>query len=77
MYDQNSEAQRLLRPMALSAANLLDGIAMRASSSARSLREAAPAANGGRLAAERPRDRLGPRDRLFSRHRIPDTWRIK
>jgi len=77
MYDQNSEATSLFRPVALSAAVLLDAVAVRAADSARLLREAAPASNGGRLAAERPRDRLGPRDALMARQHIPESWRIK
>jgi len=77
MYDQNPEAIRLTRPFALSAADVLDVVAEAAGRSACRLRDQAEARNGGRLAAERPRDRLGPSDALLSRQHAPDTWRIK
>lgn len=77
MQYRTSEAAGLFRPVALSAAVLLDAVAVRAADSARILREPASARNGGRLAAERPRDRLGPRDELMARQHVPESWRIK
>jgi len=77
MYDQNPEALSLTRPIALSAADVLDAVAAAAGRSARHLRNQAEARNGGRLAAERPRDRLGPADVVRARHHVPDSWRIK
>lgn len=77
MYDQNPEALRLSRPLFLSVADVLDVVAASAERSACLLRDRAEAHNGGRLAAERPRDRLGPHDALLARHEVPDAWRIK
>jgi len=77
MYDQNPEALRLTRPLVLSTADVLDAIAASAGRSARFLRARAESTNRGRLAAERPRDRLGPRDALLLGHQIPDACRIK
>ena len=77
MYDQNLEASRLIRPISLHAAALLDAVSQTAARTACALREPASARNGGRLEAERPRDRLGPRDALIARQQIPDSWRIK
>lgn len=77
MYDRNPEALRLTRPFALSAADVLDAVASSAERSARLLRARAGVSGGERSAAERPRDRLGPRASLPVRHSVPDAWRIK
>lgn len=76
MYD-TTEARGLIRPINLRAAALLDAVAQTAAGAAEVLREPTPARNGGRLEAERPRDRLGPADRLRTQHHVPETWRIK
>lgn len=77
MYDSFPEASRLIRPITLHAAALLEAVSVTSAQGARALREPDAARNGGRLEAERPRDRLGPRDHLVARHRVTDSWRIK
>jgi hypothetical protein len=76
MYDDSTEAFRFGRPLALSIAAVLDALSCSADRAARSLREG-PVRNGSSLAGERPRDRLGPRDRLLVRHFVTDGWRVK
>ena len=77
MYDSFSEASRLVRPITLHAAAMLEAVSVASAQGARALRDPQPARNGGRLEAERPRDRLGPRDHLVARHRVTDSWRLK
>lgn len=79
MYD-NTEAVRLNRSFALNAAAALDVVARSASSAAQQLRasvdlSALPAS--ARSRAERPRDRLGPRERSLHGYDPQRAWRLK
>lgn len=76
MFDSFAEAARLDRPFALSAAVALDALSQTAAHAADTLRERA-ARTSENLCAERPRDRLGPRDALIARHNVQSVLRLK
>lgn len=78
MYD-NTEAARLNRSFAYSAAAALDVVARSASSAADLLRSSEFSARSAsaRARAERPRDRLGPCERSLHGYDPQRAWRLK
>lgn len=73
MYD-TTEAIRFDRPVAMSAAIVLDALARSASGAATLLRESA---RSPRPRAERPRGHVGQRDELLRRYGVSSVWRLK
>ena len=78
MYD-TTEAARLNRSFALSAAAALDVVARSASSAADLLRSSdlSTRSASSRALVERPRDRLGPVDRSLHGYDPHRAWRLK